>query len=173
MGKMVIFEAATAPDLDDAGLVVERSFADNGSVEDLWPEAFRDGTVEVSAESRVPFRHDAPDGISLVVLDFSAGYLLPRHSHSADCLYYIVEGGIEMGSRVLGPGDGFFVPSDHPYAYRVGPKGVKLLEFRTRTAFDSKFYEQDLGRYEEKAVASIREYTEKADTIARTRVPSE
>ena len=24
--------------------------------------------------------------------------------------------------------DGFFLPADHPYGYRAGPKGVKLLD---------------------------------------------
>ena len=90
-------------------------------------------------------------GFSLVVIEFAPGYTLPRHSHSCDCPYYIVEGGIVMGSRELGPGDGFFLPVDQPYAYHAGPKGVKLLEFRKSTAFDMKVHEKDMARYRAKA----------------------
>ena len=90
-----------------------------------------------------------------MTIDFPPGFLLPRHSHSADCLYYIIEGGISMGTRALGPGDGFFVPAEQPYAYRAGPDGVKLLEFRHRTAFDTKFYEKDAARFRAKAEASL------------------
>ena len=60
-----------------------------------------------------------------------------------------------MGQRELGPGDGFFLPADQVYAYHAGPAGVKLLEFRTESAFDMKVYEKDMARYREKAVASM------------------
>jgi len=80
---------------------------------------------------------------------------LPKHSHSSDCLYYIVEGGIVMGRRELGPGDGFFLPAEQTYAYHAGPKGVKILEFRHDSAFDMKVYEKDMGRFREKAMESM------------------
>jgi Cupin domain len=59
----------------------------------------------------------------------------PRHSHDGDCLYYVVEGSLVMGSQVLEAGDGFFVPSGAPYAYEAGPEGVVVLEFRSCTSF--------------------------------------
>ena len=43
-----------------------------------------------------------------------------------------------MGSQVLEAGDGFFVPSDAPYAYEAGPDGVEVLEFRSGTSFGMK-----------------------------------
>jgi quercetin dioxygenase-like cupin family protein len=103
----------------------------------------------------VPFRQEGPGGFSLVTVEFGPGFLLPRHSHSSDCLYYIIDGQIEMGSRVLGAGDGFFLPADQPYAYRAGPQGVKLLEFRHRAAFDMKIHERDMARYRAKAAAAL------------------
>lgn len=60
-----------------------------------------------------------------------------------------------MGTRTLGPGDGFFLPADQPYAYRAGPQGVKLLEFRHQACFDMKIHEKDMARYREKAAASM------------------
>jgi len=151
-GKMVIFSGAGAPSLEETGMVVERSIVGGASLEELFSEA-----SVGSSSSAVPFRQEGADGFSLVSIDFPPGFLLPRHSHCADCLYYIVSGGVVMGTRELGPGDGFFVPADQPYGYRVGPDGVKLLEFRHRTVFDTKFYEKDPARFREKAEASLAE----------------
>jgi hypothetical protein len=73
-----------------------------------------------------------PDGMSLIHAWFGPHFPLFRHSHPqlGDCLYYIVGGSAILGSRVLGPGDGFFVPNGAPYKYRAGPQGVEILEFR-------------------------------------------
>ena len=117
--------------------------------------------------SSVPYRQEGRDGMSLVRLDFPPGAMLPRHSHSADCLYYIVSGGIVLGTRELGPGDGFYVPADQPYGYRAGPEGVVLLEFRQSTAFDTKFHEKDPARFRAKAEASLAEAAARPTDTAR------
>ena len=136
-GKLALFRGDTAPSLEESGMVVDRSFAGNGSLKDL----FEPRTVG-DASSRVPFRQEGANGMSLVDIWFPPGFLLPRHSHSADCLYYIIAGGVVMGTRELGPGDGFFLPAEQPYAYHAGPEGVKLLEFRHQASFDMKIYEK-------------------------------
>jgi quercetin dioxygenase-like cupin family protein len=151
---MVIFTAAAAPSLDESAMLSEWTFSEEGSPEDLWPQEFGERMMAASRLT-VPFRQQGPGGFSLVTVEFDPGFLLARHSHSSDCLYYIVEGEIVMGQRVLGPGDGFFLPQDHPYAYRVGPEGVKLLEFRHSASFDTKFHEKDMARYREKADACL------------------
>lgn len=78
------------------------------------------------------FHQPGPDGMSLVHAWFGPHFPLFRHSHPkhGDCLYYVVAGQVIMGSRVLGAGDGFFVPNGMPYKYRAGPEGVEVLEFR-------------------------------------------
>jgi len=75
-------------------------------------------------------------GFSLTRVWFKPGYALPLHSHDADCLYYIVAGNIRLGTEELGPRDSFFVPTDVPYTYKIGPEGVELLEFRHATSFN-------------------------------------
>ena len=55
-------------------------------------------------------------GLSLTYAWFKSGFPLPRHSHDADCLYYIIAGSLTLGSQTLGAGDGFFVPSQAAYA---------------------------------------------------------
>jgi quercetin dioxygenase-like cupin family protein len=147
---MVFFHAAGAPSLAEASMSTGRSHVDGEPIEDFFSEA-----VMESFNSAVPFRQEGPDGFSLVRLDFPPGAMLPRHSHSADCLYYIVSGGIVVGKRELGPGDGFFVPAEQPYGYRAGSRGVVLLEFRHSTAFDTKFHEKNPARFRAKNEASL------------------
>jgi quercetin dioxygenase-like cupin family protein len=153
-GKMAIFTAAAAPTLEEAGMMDAMSFTVEGANEAPTSEVDQE-RMHSGAHLTVPFRQEGPGGFSLVTVDFAPGYLLPRHSHSSDCLYYIIEGGIVMGRRELGPGDGFFLPADQPYAYHAGPDGVKLLEFRHEAAFDMKVYEEDMSRFAAKAMSSM------------------
>lgn len=148
--EMVIFEGAGAPSLYDASMSTGRKHVDDEPIDDFFSEA-----IVTKSSTAVPYRQQGRDGMSLVRLDFPPGAMLPRHSHSADCLYYIVSGGIVMGRRELGPGDGFYVPADQPYGYRVGNDGVSLLEFRQSTAFDTTFHEKDPARFRAKAEAAI------------------
>lgn len=93
--------------------------------------------------------------MSLVWSWFGPNYVLPRHSHSADCLYFVVSGEAHLGSRVIPAGAGFFVPAGAPYAYSAGPEGIQIIEFRGATSFDMKISES-LGRWD-KIVEAVRE----------------
>jgi len=162
-GKLALFTAAEAPTLDETGMMDAMTFTEPQANAHPMSEA-EIAKFKASARLTVPFQQDGPGGFSLVSIDFAPGYMLPRHSHSSDCLYYIVEGSIFMGRRELGPGDGFFLPAEQPYAYHAGPKGVKLLEFRNRTAFDMKVYEKDMTAYRARAFASM----DSAGAVAET-----
>jgi quercetin dioxygenase-like cupin family protein len=153
-GKMVIFEAAAAPTLEETGMMSAPSFSDPRAREALAGNDFMRRSND-AARLTVPFRQQGAGGFSVVTVEFGPGYLLPRHSHSSDCLYYIVAGELEMGARVLGPGDGFFLPAGQPYAYRAGAAGVRLLEFRHSTDFDIQITESDMARFRDKALASL------------------
>jgi quercetin dioxygenase-like cupin family protein len=88
-------------------------------------------------------------GFSLVHVWFKANYPLPRHSHDADCMYYVISGSAVMGSQVLRPGDAFFVPADAPYQYNAGPDGVEVLEVRHGAEhFDMKIPDAGPARWE-------------------------
>ncbi|MBJ19499.1 MAG: hypothetical protein GY910_23865 [bacterium] len=152
-GKMAIFTAATAPTLAETGMMDASTFTEGGANDGPFPANIVERSMEGSS-LRVPFQQEGVGGFSLVDINFAPGFLLPRHSHSSDCLYYIVEGQVVMGKRELGPGDGFFLPADQPYAYHAGPEGVRVLEFRHQTSFDMKIYEKDMVRYYERADAS-------------------
>ncbi|GAB3290127.1 cupin domain-containing protein [Parahaliea aestuarii] len=85
------------------------------------------------------YRDEKPGGFSLCYAWFKSGFVLPRHSHNADCLYYVLGGEIHLGKKVLGKGDGFFVPSDAPYSYQTGENGAEVLEFRNAPFFHILF----------------------------------
>ena len=98
------------------------------------------GTGEKTA---ILFREPGEEGLSLSYAWFKSGYILPRHSHNADCVYYILAGELNAGSAVLRKGDGIFVPADHGYSFEAGAEGVELLEFRNATRFNILFKGND------------------------------
>ena len=130
-----IFRARDAKDYGADGPM----YMDNSAPQDfdggaeLHDAGFKDG-------SRVKLLYSRP-GMSLTYAWFKSGFPLPRHSHNADCLYFIVAGSLRLGVEELGPGDGFFLGTDVPYTYGPGENGVEVLEFRTSDSFDYK----DLG----------------------------
>ncbi len=130
--NMVFYRSEDAVSLDDDGMM---------SPPDITPAVYKTHDLSPMADGNkvtVLFKGDGPDGFSLVHSWFGANFQLPRHSHSADCLYYVLSGEISMGNRVMTAGDGFFVAQDAVYAYIAGPSGAEVLEFRSATSFDMK-----------------------------------
>jgi len=128
-----IYRGAEAPAfseidvMDYAGMTpkLEQTFADLGE-------------AGIDEGQTVKLLFSAP-GFSLTYAWFRSGFPLPRHTHDADCLYYIIAGSLTLGSETLGRGDGFFVPADAAYTYVPGPEGVEVLEFRDADHFNIKF----------------------------------
>lgn len=108
----------------------------------LTPGIAPESLAELAAGQIVKVLYRSEDiGASLVWSSFAPIFIIPRHSHSANCLYYVVRGEAQLGNRVVGAGGGFFVPADAPYGYRVGAEGLEILEFRDAVAFDMKVTE--------------------------------
>jgi quercetin dioxygenase-like cupin family protein len=105
-----------------------------------WPKVQAAGYNE-GHETKLLF--SAP-GFSLTYVWFKSGLPLPRHSHNVDCLYYIIAGSLRLGTQQLGPGDGFFIGADAPYAYVPGEQGVEVLEYRAADRFSIKFRADNL-----------------------------
>ena len=85
---------------------------------------------------------------------FKKDYPLPLHSHSADCLYYVVAGSARLGTEELRPGDSFFVPANTPYTYHAGPEGVEVLEYRHTLDIDFQNYAKGQAFYD-KALETV------------------
>jgi hypothetical protein len=131
--RFAIFRGATAPSFAEIDVM------DYEGVTPVLQECFdKLGDAGVADGQTVKLLFSAP-GFSLTYAWFKSGFPLPRHSHDADCLYYIVAGSLTLGAETLGAGDGFFVPKDAAYAYVPGPQGVEVLEFRHAEHFNIKF----------------------------------
>ncbi|WP_116364702.1 cupin domain-containing protein [Parahaliea mediterranea] len=113
------------------------------------------------------FRDEKPGGFSLCRAWFKSGFVLPRHSHDADCLYYVLGGEIHLGRKVLGKGDGFYVPADAPYSYETGPEGAEVLEFRNAPFFHILFTNNSEAHWDRVANA----YRERSEAWKEERVP--
>jgi quercetin dioxygenase-like cupin family protein len=131
---MTFYHMADAPSIDEDGIMEIRPV----NIDPAAREGYNKAHAALGQQVKVLYKGPGPDGFSLVWSRFEAGFRLPRHSHDADCLYYVTAGELHMGTRVLKAGDGFFIKADAPYAYNAGPEGVEVLEFRTATSFDMK-----------------------------------
>jgi quercetin dioxygenase-like cupin family protein len=144
---------------------------------EMTGEALAAGGPEIYMSSapgtdvRVAVRQTPEEGgFSILHVWFKADYPVPRHSHDADCLYYIVSGSAIMGNQTLRIGDGFFIPAGAPYGYTAGPDGVELLEIRHCVQqFDIQIFESSASKWAAMAdtIASHREVWT-ADTVSPT-----
>jgi mannose-6-phosphate isomerase-like protein (cupin superfamily) len=146
--KFQIFRAGDAPDLMAAGCMSVEPFSavQRAGLDKVQEAGYGDGDV-VRVLVNIP-------GFSLTHVWFKKDYPLPLHSHDADCLYYIVAGSVRLGNQDLGARDSFFIPSGVPYAYRPGPDGVELLEFRHATQFNFRNLAKGAAFWE-KAVETV------------------
>ena len=125
---ITIFRAEQAPLLFDTDFLTLEAMSDEAV-------AAQDDAVNTAAaagaEVRVLVRQpDEDGGFSLIHVWFKGHYPVPRHTHDADCLYYVISGSAVLGNQTLRAGDSFFVPAGAPYQYDAGPEGVEVLEIR-------------------------------------------
>jgi hypothetical protein len=150
-GGVQVFRASEAREMHDTPMM--RS----PQLDDIAREALPEFTAAGGTFGMVLFGDpDRADdgGVSLVRTSFAPHFVLPRHSHSVDCLYLVAAGEVHLGRQVLSVGDGFHVSADAPYTYTAGPEGAEVLEFRTVSAFDSRVRETRAGW--ERILAAVR-----------------
>jgi hypothetical protein len=140
---ITFYRADDAPSLEEDGIQTMAP----GQIDPAISAAFNGRQMAAGQRVSVLFKDADPDGFSLVHAWFGPGFRLPRHSHSSDCLYYVLAGEAHMGSRVLRAGDGFLVLAEAPYTYTAGPEGVEVLEFRHATSFDIKIRDKTLEQW--------------------------
>jgi quercetin dioxygenase-like cupin family protein len=145
-----LFRGKDAMPLAESGAMSPMVF-DPEDMKALAAEGPRSPLIALGIEDTLVFSGEGENGFSLVRAWLGPHYVLPRHTHSGDCLYYIVEGSITMGSQQLVAGDGFLVPSNAPYGYEAGPDGAVVLEFRSEISFDIKFVGGQLHRWQRMA----------------------
>jgi mannose-6-phosphate isomerase-like protein (cupin superfamily) len=145
--RFAIFTYQDAPMFWETDMLSELGGSDDARAR--YEEAWEAGHSRASL-TKVLYRQDQPDGVSLIHAWQKPGKVMLRHSHDSDCLYYLVAGSIHLGNRTLGPGDGFFVPAGHPYGFVAGSEGAELLEIRPgATSFDLQVRDQSPEKWDE------------------------
>lgn len=127
---------------------------------------------QVGAFVKVLFSDEAV-GISVAYSWFKPGFILPKHSHNADCAYYVISGEAHLGTEVLRAGDGFFIPAGGNYQYAAGPEGVEVLEFRTAAQFNMRLSgnsEAAWRRIAENAAANHQRWLSEPPPLAAARM---
>jgi hypothetical protein len=147
-----LFRARDALPYEEAGVMTAEPASTTATAQ--FSELIEGGMLE---GSKVSLLFSRP-GLSLTHAWFKTGFPLPRHSHNADCAYFIISGTLRIGTEELGPGDGFFVGSDVPYTYIPGEGGVEVLEIRTADLFDIKLLVNNQAWWD-KAAERLREVT--------------
>ncbi|CAN7267789.1 hypothetical protein LJR225_001305 [Phenylobacterium sp. LjRoot225] len=116
---------------------------------------------------------DEAVGISVAYSWFKPNFILPRHSHNADCAYYVISGEAHLGTEILRAGDGFFIPAGGNYQYAAGPEGVEVLEFRTAAQFNMRLSgnsEAAWRRIAENAAANHQRWRSEPPPLAAARM---
>ncbi|MCB2047570.1 MAG: hypothetical protein KDE32_05005 [Novosphingobium sp.] len=131
---------------EEAVMTTDPTPVQKAGLEKMLEEGVIDGSVYTMV-ANLP-------GFTLMHAWFKKDYPLPLHSHSADCLYYVVAGSARLGTEQIGPGDSFFVPANTPYTYHAGPEGVEVLEFRHTLEIDFQNYAKGQAFYD-KAVQTV------------------
>jgi hypothetical protein len=70
-----------------------------------------------------------PSAPAAAVMKMPPNFVLPRHAHKSHRVEVVLDGSIDVGDRVLHPGD--VMTADYEEAYgehRVGPEGCTTLE---------------------------------------------
>jgi quercetin dioxygenase-like cupin family protein len=128
--RMRVFRAGDSAEVTTKSMPLE-------NLSDADAAAMSNSEDQIGAFVKVLFADEAAQ-TSLAYSWFKPNFILPKHSHNADCTYYIISGEAHLGSEVLRAGDGFFVPAGGNYKYSAGPEGVEVLEFRTATVFNMR-----------------------------------
>ena len=148
---MQIFRAAEAPLLSDPSPDHAMNYAPMSAATEAGIGKVLEAGINDGAVVKVLF---STPGFSLTYAWFKPHFPLARHSHDTDCLYYVVSGGLKLGTEVLQAGDGFFLPKDVPYTYAILEAGLEILEFRHCSHFEFRAA-GGTQAYWEKAAATI------------------
>ena len=90
----------------------------------------KDAPTELVSTFAALVNHEDPEGYSLGFARYAPNTIIPRHRHNRDQIVLVLEGSLRQGSRVLGPGCGYYTPAGMAYTVSIGPEGCCFVEFR-------------------------------------------
>jgi quercetin dioxygenase-like cupin family protein len=94
------------------------------------PERALGADASTSMTIQALVNHAEDDGVSLLSVRHPAGDFTRPHSHNVPQIVFVVEGEVKQGSRVFGPGSGFFTPAGVRYSLKTGDAGCWRVEWR-------------------------------------------
>lgn len=90
-------------------------------------------------QRKVMVSNPGTDGLSLTILRFAPGTLLPRHTHDVDYIELVLEGEVHHGNRVLRAGQGVYRSAGSLYSFWAGPDGATIADFRGHTYYRTEY----------------------------------
>ncbi|HXC76972.1 MAG TPA: hypothetical protein VNU19_07965, partial [Candidatus Acidoferrum sp.] len=101
-GHTAIFTYADAEDSYTSQLNTGIGLASNEETAASYAKWFDAGAIE-GIVSRVLYRQDGDDALSVKHVYLKPHRAVPRHKHNTDCLYVVTYGSLLMGNRELKP----------------------------------------------------------------------
>jgi hypothetical protein len=74
---------------------------------------------------------------ALFLVEADEGHDGPPHSHSEDEVIYLLDGGLRMGARRIGPRTSLCIPGRLRYAFRAPGVGHRFLNFRADASYQT------------------------------------
>lgn len=69
------------------------------------------------------------EGANIMIRYWDADTNIPIHSHPYAEMWYVLDGEVEFGDSIYGPGSVVYIPPNVPYGPTRAPKGVSLLRY--------------------------------------------
>jgi hypothetical protein len=61
------------------------------------------------------------------------------HSHTEDEVIFVIDGQMQLGRKLVGPGTAIAIAADTLYSFNVGPQGLSFVNFRPGRPSDIRF----------------------------------
>jgi len=93
----------------------------------------RDHIDPTELEGRLSF-HEGGDVNTMQLMEMRLDplTLIAPHAHDDDEIFYVAEGSLHWGDKVLPAGGSLFIPAGTTYSFRTGAEPARLLNFRAR-----------------------------------------
>ena len=86
-----------------------------------------DVELKKTGQGNTRFLYESKDGPNIMIRYWGPETDLDVHSHPYNEMWYVLEGEVQMGDTVYGPGAMIFIGKDVPYGPTRVPKGTAAL----------------------------------------------
>ena len=109
---------------------------------DVYPDSLKERLTPAEvADTSVRLHQGLPGKLQLFEIRLEPGLEISTHAHADDEIIAVVEGELQFGRRVCGPGASLFIPGNTLYGFRAGAEGCRYLNFRARA--DNTFFTKE------------------------------